>query len=206
MDAYVTDEERVEQIKKWWSENGNYLIAGIALGLSILVGWNYWQKYQVEHAGEASTLYSSIETQVAAGTTKDNGAAAQLSGDYADTPYALLARLQLAKNYVAQGKLPLAESSLREVVAEGEALMIVDLARARLARVLLADGKADEAIKVLDGITNNAFVSLREEARGDALVSKGDIANAREAYEKAILTAGGRADFLQLKKDDLGSE
>ncbi len=205
MDTYVTDEERVEQIKKWWAENGNYLIAGIVLGLGILVGWNYWQQHKVEHAGEGAALYAQVQNGIAS-KTNINGQAAQLQGEFGDTPYALLAKLQLAKGYVAEGKWPLAESSLREVAVEGADLLVADLARVRLARVLLADGKPDEALKELDAVANNAFVSLREEARGDALVAKGETDKARDAYAKALLSAGGRADFLQLKKDDLGAE
>ncbi|WP_134622947.1 tetratricopeptide repeat protein, partial [Pseudomonas aeruginosa] len=78
-------------------------------------------------------------------------------------------------------------------------------ARQRLARVLAAQGKVEEGLKLLDGDADKAYVSTREELRGDLLVQLKRTDEARAAYEKAkqSLPEDGAGDALQIKLDDL---
>ena len=41
-----TEEEQVEQIKKWWNSNGKQIIAGAVIGLAGIWGWNIYSEYQ----------------------------------------------------------------------------------------------------------------------------------------------------------------
>jgi len=41
-----TEEEQVEQIKKWWNSNGKQIIAGAVIGLAGIWGWNTYSDYQ----------------------------------------------------------------------------------------------------------------------------------------------------------------
>lgn len=199
MAEYTTDEEQVEAIKKWWSENGAYLVGGLALGLSLLVGWNYWKDHRLEQSQEASGVYSTLLSE---GSSDER--LATLSEDYSGTPYATLAQLQAAKEAVEKGELDSAEALLREAIAGGETLNLESVARIRLARVLLAAEKPEAALAEAEKVSSTAYLSLMEETRGDALLALGRSDEARKAYDKALLTASGRADFLQLKRDDLG--
>ncbi len=206
MTEYVTDEQRVEELKKWWKENGNYLIGGVVLGLAILFGWNWWKDYKEERARTASGIYSQLERVVAAGDAeRARGLQGQLVGDYAATPYAAAAELTMAKLAVEQGDLTTAELNLRSAIELADQQAIRELAELRLAYVLTAAGKADEALTILDRDWDAAWTSLREELRGDAYAAKGDLDAARQAYDKALLTAGGPASYLQLKRDALGA-
>ena len=47
MDENLTDNERVEQLKAWWRENGWFLIGGVALGALALFGWNQYTAYAI---------------------------------------------------------------------------------------------------------------------------------------------------------------
>ena len=67
------------------------------------------------------------------------------------------------------------------------------IARLRLARVQLAQGKADDALKTLDAAKPGAFAARYAEVRGDALLAKGDRAGALKAYREA---RGGAASTL----------
>lgn len=80
-----------------------------------------------------------------------------------------------------------------------------ELARQRLARVLAAQDKADEALKLLDGDADQAFLASREELRGDLLVKLGRTDDAHAAYVKAkgALAEEAAVGGLQLKIDDL---
>ena len=55
-----TEEEQIAQIKEWWQRNGKPLLAGGALALVIVFGWNAWQKNQANQAQTASMLYQQL--------------------------------------------------------------------------------------------------------------------------------------------------
>ena len=103
------------------------------------------------------------------------------------------------------GRLDEAASELRTIVDKPADKTLDELARQRLARVLAAQGKADEAIKLLDGKVDAAFVASREELRGDLLVQLGRNDEAHAAYSKAkeSLSQDAAIGGLQMKLDDL---
>ena len=87
MDGYRTDEEQVEQLKKWWNENGKSIIGGIAIGLIAIFGWRGWQDHQVTQGEQASNLYEQMVANISQKkeivTNKDIGAIAdQLHQDF----------------------------------------------------------------------------------------------------------------------------
>ena len=81
------------------------------------------------------------------------------------------------------------------------------VARTRLARVLLEQGKHDECLALLDPAAAGAFSALYREIRGDAYAAKGDAKAARSEYDAAL--ADGQAEagidraFIELKRDAL---
>ncbi len=205
MTDYATDEQKVEELKKWWNENGNYLIGGVVLGLAILFGWNWWKDYKEERARTASGLFSQLEQAVAAADDeRARVLESQLTGDYGATPYAAAAELAMAKLAVDRNDLGAAELYLRSAVELADQDEVRELAELRLAYVLTAAGKSGDALAILDREWNAAWTSLREELRGDAYAAQGKLEEARQAYDKALLTAGGPASYLRLKRDALG--
>ena len=85
-------------------------------------------------------------------------------------------------------------------------------AQIRLARILLAEKKYDEALQQVNVINSPHYKIVVEELKGDIYVAKGDTANARTAYSIAMAeldqsasnTSPRMRDFLQIKLDDLG--
>jgi predicted negative regulator of RcsB-dependent stress response len=61
-----------------------------------------------------------------------------------------------------------------------------DLARLRLAAVLLDEKAYDEALKQLDGTTSPVFAARFADTRGDAFVAQGKKAEAQSAYQAAL--------------------
>ena len=206
MTTYETDEERVEALRKWWKENGTSIVAGIALGIGALVAWRGWVSWQEGHSKAASTLYAEM---TAAGERADTQTAQRqaelLLEDYGSTPYAALAGLEMARLDAEAGDLESAETELRRVMDEAGEASSRDLARLRLARVLIVSGKPQAALDLLSDVLPVAWMSLVEEVRGDAYRKLGEIDKARLAYDRALLATGGNTEYLQMKRAELGS-
>ncbi len=204
MDANLTDEEKLEQIKKWWGENGGSIITGIVLGLAVLFGTKAWFSYQERTAQTASNLYtvlmSAMESGDAAVVSQKTGV---LVSEYSGTPYAALGALALAKEKIKAGDLPAAQAQLEWVLENSPSDIMRDTARLRLARVLIALENLDGAETLLgQAVTGNAFDPLYTEVRGDVYVARGNIAAANQAYQEALAaTAAGSPGqhMLELK-------
>ena len=56
MSDYLSDEEQVERLKRWWNENGFVLIASILAALLGIGGWNFYSSYQ-EDVGRTSSEF-----------------------------------------------------------------------------------------------------------------------------------------------------
>lgn len=61
----MTEEERAEAARLWWSENGKYVIIGAVLGIGSVLGWRGWEEYQTRHARDAATLYYQMYDDLA---------------------------------------------------------------------------------------------------------------------------------------------
>jgi predicted negative regulator of RcsB-dependent stress response len=81
------------------------------------------------------------------------------------------------------------------------------VARARLARVLLAQGAADAAWHELEQIPAGASGPLFAEVRGDVLAALGKPDEASAMYTQALTSlaeVGADATAIELKRDALG--
>ncbi|WP_374441132.1 YfgM family protein [Pseudomonas panipatensis] len=205
-----TEEEQLADIKDWWQRNGMPLLTGAALALVVVFGWQAWKKYQATQAQNASILYQQlVESSLSPSGQPDTARVAELAGkltsEYAGTQYAQYGRLFVAKVAVDAGKLDDAAAELKAIVDKPVDATLGELARQRLARVLAAQGKAEDGLKLLEGDTDKAYLASREELKGDLLVQLKRTDDARSAYEKAkaALPDDAAAGALQVKLDDL---
>ncbi|MDA7085382.1 tetratricopeptide repeat protein [Pseudomonas sp. SA3-5] len=205
-----TDDEELAVIKDWWQRNGKPLLTGSVLALVVVFGWQGWQKYQTSQAHGASMLYQQLlETALNPSGQPDPGKVAELAGklksDFSGTHYAQYGSLFVAKVAVESGQLDDAAAELQAIVDEPVDDTLAELARQRLARVLAAQDKVDEALKLLEGDADQAYLASREELKGDLLVKLGRSDEAYAAYvkAKAALAEDAAVGGLQLKLDDL---
>ena len=114
MDVYKVEDQRIEDIKAWWRENGLSIVVSVALGVGAIFGWRAWQASTLEKAQAASQLHGKMATAL---RDEDNAgakdAAAGILEQYDSTAYAVFARLTLAKLAVADGELEDAAAHLR---------------------------------------------------------------------------------------------
>lgn len=208
MDVYTTEEEQVEAIKRWWKENWMSVAAGIALGVTVLFGGKYWLDSRNHTLELASYEYEAMMDAVRSDNAKEAANRGQiLLGQYIDTPYASLAALALAKIKVDEGDLLTAKTHLRWAMEKSDQQEVKTVAALRMGYVLLAEGKADEAMSQISAVKVGQHKAAYEELRGDIYSAKGDQASARSAYAAAlaVMEPGDRGrSFLQLKLDNLG--
>ncbi len=203
MDVYNSEEQQVEAIKSWWQENGKSIIAGVVIGFIGLFGWRFYNDHVRQKNEAAAAEYQVVMQSLSEKHDKAFDAVAQFADAHKDT-YGDLASLQLATDAVKAGKLDLAVVQLRKVAERAHDETFKPVAAIRLARVLTAQNKAEEALKVLNGVTDEQYKAAVAEAKGDALLVSSQPEKAREAYNAAMQAGkNGANPVLQMKLDDL---
>ena len=209
MDETLSEKEQIEEIRAWWKENGNYVIAGLVLGIGGIFGFNQWKNAQLNTQLEASTLFEELVVEVAEDRLEPaEKIAADIYANYPETVYAGEARLAMARLFMDQGRDQDAASILQDLVSDaGEHHEIQMVGRVRLAKVMLYQGKNEEVLTLLEGHTDDAFAPRNYEVIGDAHVALGNYEEAQTAY-RAALAGNGAAQMLdtglvQMKINDL---
>jgi predicted negative regulator of RcsB-dependent stress response len=209
VDDFLDERDQWEVVKGWLKENTPWIIAGVLIGGGLLYGWQWWQGRVTARAQTAAARYSDVLDAL---SRNDRARADQLAEtlkkDYEETPYVDQAQLVLARADVESGQLEQAASRLSAIVANSKDEELRNVARLRLARVQLTQGKPDEALATLAKGEAGAFAPAFEEVKGDAFLAKGDRAGALAAYRKAAdVTEPALVDqgLLQLKINDLAA-
>lgn len=208
MNEYETEEQQVAALKKWWKENGTSLIVGLFVGISGLFGWRYYSEQANVHALQASDLYMQVMQSAALQTIDDKTIDInnQLINEYADTPYAALSSLALAKAEYEKDNVDEAVAQLELAVKHASDDMTKQIASLRLASIYIEQEKYTESLSILKLPHDAAYDAQYEELKGDLFVAQGDIAQAKMAYDNAINLQGIAASkWLMLKRQNLGS-
>lgn len=204
----VLDEhEQGELVRKWVRDNWVSIAVGIAIGLSLIFGWQQWKVRQSNTQAEAAMQYRAFADAMEAGRQDDAAAIAEaLRKNHSGSPYAVFASLGEAEKAVARGDLAAAQANLASADANTKDATLKALIALRAARVLLAAGDASAALTRIDGMSKQGFTAQASELRGDALARLGRSADARSAYEEALKAlepmSPGR-DLLEMKLGDL---
>ena len=209
MSVYETEAEQLEAIKKWLKDNGASIVVGLTIGFGGLFGWRAWQDHNDYLAESASVEYQQImsllqRNDVETASNRTN----ELLTVQAESPYAAMAAMAMARARVNAGKLPAAEHHLRWVTTHASGPELRQLARLRLARLLLAQQQPDQALALMSEQPDTGYQDSYQELRGDILLSKGDNEGARRAYLIALASMDPQVaaqSWLQMKLDELGT-
>ena len=204
----LEEQEQIDSLKTWWKMYGN-LVTGLVVAASLaMVGWQGWNWYQGGQSAKAAAIYGVLEQAASAGDAqKVKAAAGELAEKFGGTHYAALGAMLAARQSFDAGDLKTARTQLTWA-AENAKDELKDLARLRLAAILLDDKAYDEALKQLDGARAVALDARFLEMKGDVLAAQGKRPEARMAYksalEKSADKAGAGRELLQQKLDSLG--
>jgi len=195
-----TEEEQVDKIKKWWNSNGKQILAGAALGLVGVFGWNSYGDYQDNQALNARTLYLSY-----ASDSTNIGAYDKLIKDHSSSSYADQATFLMANYLFEAGNYALALDSLKPLISR-ENVVIASTAILRSASLHLQLGEHNEALAILDVDSGEGFSGLFYNLTGDIFLDLNNKEEAKKYYSLAIenITANSSlTQLIQIKLDDL---
>src|SRR5690606_9827506 len=102
------------------------------------------------------------------------------------TTYAQMAALMLSRDAAIKKNFTDAEKYLHDVLKNSDVPSIKQIARIRLARTLITEQKAQEAITLLNTVDDKSFNGLTEEVKGDAYYALKNIDLARQSYKLAL--------------------
>ena len=208
MSEYLSEKEQWEQIRTWVRENGLWVVAGVALAAAGLQGWRWWQAHLDERGVMASAAYRRmIEALEKGDRTQAFVRLGELERDFPSSPYADQGKLLAARVYVESKELDQAAHELETVMKTSKDHELALVARMRLARVEIAEGKPDAALATLNAVEPGAFAARYHEVRGDAWYAKGDKTAALKEYRSAAGSPElGDAALLDLKIADLAAD
>ncbi len=205
----LEEQEQVAELKAWWKDHGGQIVAlvlAVAVGFA---GWQGWRWYQLDQSVNAAGLYDTVSKAAQSNDTKAlRDASGTLVESYARTAYASMGALVAARYYFDRNDLKSAKAQLQWVIERSSSEDFRDLARLRLASVLLDEKAYDEALKLLEAKHAPAYDAQYAALRGDILVAKNQAAEAKAAYklalEKADKNEGAFQESVRMRLEALG--
>jgi predicted negative regulator of RcsB-dependent stress response len=199
------EQERLAELRAWWEDNRWFVIGAVAaavLGFAGYRGWLHWKERQAE---DAAAMYRPVAEAVKGEDPKKTLEAAQpLIKEHPGSFYASEAALVAAKAAFDAGNYAEARKQLEWVMDKG-ADVHKGVARMRLAAVHLEEKRYDEALRVLDGNRDEAFVPLAADLRGDVMLAQGRVDEARAAYKLAVDKAAAGHPVRQMAETKLNA-
>ncbi|CAH1386734.1 tetratricopeptide repeat protein [Candidatus Nitrotoga sp. M5] len=204
----LQEQEQVDEFKAWWSDNGKWLLITVTLvivGFAAMQGWKFYTEKKLT---EASMLYGELEKQLTSNDPKRiNDAATAVIDNYDSTVYAPRAALLAAQVNIESNDLPRAKTQLEWVIKHAEETGLQNVARLKLASVLLDEKKYDDALKLVNQKHAESFEGLYADLKGDVLHAQGKADEARAAYQLALNKTAAQSQYrtlIQVKLDALG--
>ena len=211
-----SEEENTEFLGSLWDSYKYYFLIGLVSVVTGILGWEFWLDSKAGNQQKASDLYEAF-IEERNDEKKDvykelNQLSEEIINTFPNTLYADLVSFYLAKLEVEKGNFSKAEKNLRWIIEKHSSKWsdgfdpIEVTARQRLARVLIANKRAQEAINLLNSTSNLDSTSF--EIRGDAQNELGLIGQAKVSYLQAIESTNNQylKSLLKMKLADLKIE
>lgn len=205
---YDTDQEQIEAMKSWWSQYGNWVIAGFLVFIATYVGVLWFQGHSLEKRVAASEVYDELLLVVsdpAGDPDQRDQLFAELKSEHESSGYAVMAALLEAKFDVESGDFESALTQLEWAESRADQDLISTI-QYRQALVHFQLNDLPKALSVLDAISGTGHEALTHELRGDIFVKSDRLDEARDSYTLAIESAEEQRinnPYLQVKLNEI---
>ncbi|NWG88108.1 MAG: tetratricopeptide repeat protein [Hydrogenophilaceae bacterium] len=195
----LEEQEQLDEFKAWWRQNGKWVVAAVAAFLIVVGGVRGWQYWTAKQAGEASQLFEQAMQAVA---VNDRKAVKEITGqimeNYARSAYSAPAAWLAGRLNYEAGDLKSAKAQFQFALDHARDAELEQLARLRLASVLLDEKEYDAALAQLGHDHDAAYAGLYALLKGDVLVAQGKPAEAKAAYKLAVEKLSEKSQLKQL--------
>lgn len=207
--SYHDEQESIESFKAWWAQWGNattWIVLVVLVAGAAWNGWNFWQRRQ---AAEAAVLYDQVQQAL---NTNDKAKITRVATDMEDkfgrTAYGQMTALGAAKALYAAGDEAGAKAQLQWAIDHAKDDEFKQIAKLRLAALLLDDKAYDQGLALVAEPQSDAFKGVVADRRGDLLAAQGKRDDARAAYKLALDSLSkndsSARQLIQFKLDALG--
>lgn len=207
MTEYLTEQEQIELLKSWIKQYSLVVLLGILFAVGASSLWHYWQQYKENILIQSSAIYNTmLNDRIQNNVDKTRAQAKKLYTQYPKTPYAQMGALLLARTALLAKDYAAAKNYLQWVIDQSATPALREIARLRLARLLLAEQKPNDALSILEITEDTSFNGLIDEIRGDAYLQLKKRAQAQKFYERAkneLPNSEVMRPILQMKYDNL---
>lgn len=204
------EQEKLDALRDWWAQYGTLLVTLAFVAVAAVGGWRGWQWYQGHQASQAMGYFEALEGAASQGgdeaIARVRAASQTLRDDFPKSGYTSRGVLIAAQALAERGDLDGAAQQLEWVARNSPDAAMAQLARLRLAGVLLEQKNYDAALQQLSD-PSPAFAALYADRRGDILLAQGKAREAVQQWEQALAELGDNplAQIIQLKLDALGA-
>jgi len=214
----LSDKEQAQLLKDLWNKYGVTILLAIVVFMATNFSWRYFAQYKTNQQEKASILFTQmLNAQVQNKKPEAALFAENLMKNFASSSYSSFAAMMLAKDAINTSDLASAQTNLTWVVKHSGKKELSELAAVRLARVLIAENKSQDAINLLEKNTNALYLSAKHETMGDALMAQNKAKEAATFYQKAIANSTNNKNanetqdtqpthqLLKMKAEQLGT-
>lgn len=187
MSAYMTEDEQLELIKKWWQRYGNMITFALSVVLLCIGGYRIYNWHHAKMTQQASSTYEKMMSEFSNQNTKAvRSFANELISNYGSTVYADGAHLTLAKMYTAKDESDKAIKELQAVATHSKMTPLKQIAKIRIARIQAANQSYTEALNTISQVEDKSYLPVINELKGDIYGAQGQFEQAIKAYRLAM--------------------
>lgn len=193
----LQEQEQLDQLKHFWQQWGTLITLVLTLVLGSFAAWNGWQLWQQRQGAQAAALAEAVTSSLRSGDSAERPFS-DLRGSYANTIQAAQAALEIAKAAQQRQDLPAAKAALQWAAQSAGDAGYQDVAKLRLAALLIQEGELEQASALLTQNFSAEFAPLAQDRLGDVFQLQGKTAEAVQAYQRAWNALDPRIQYRAL--------
>lgn len=182
----LDEQEQLATLKHFWDQYGRIITAVVTVLALSYAGWTAWNIWQTGLEQKSAVRFDEMSRAVASGDiAKTDRVFADMKEQFGATSYTAQAALLNARMNYEKSNIDATKAALQWLVDSSAESAYKDVARLRLAGVLIEAKQYDEAIKLLGSNISQPFAALASDRIGDAYSLQNKTEEAKAQYLKA---------------------